>query len=99
VGTGLTTLSYGSNLGFNGGFNDAAYTLTLGLGNLAAGPHTLEFVTSDSSAGWQGGGDESLGVDNLQLTGTLVPEPGSMLLLAVGLVGLAGTARRRSARV
>jgi hypothetical protein len=99
VATGLTTLSYGSNLGFNDTFNDAAYTLTLALGSLAAGPHTLEFVTSSSSEGWQGGTDESLGVDNLQITGTLVPEPGSALLLAVGLAGMVGAARRRAARV
>jgi len=90
---GLTSLSYGSNLGFSG-FNDAAYRLNLNLGNLSAGTHTVSFVAG--GPGWQGGSDESLGVDNLQLNGVAaVPEPASVLLMVAGLGGLGLRARRQ----
>ena len=56
---GLTNLSYGTNLGFSG-FNDAAYTLSLNLGDLSAGTHTFDFIAN--GPGWQGGDDESFAV-------------------------------------
>jgi hypothetical protein len=90
---GLTSLSYGSNLGFNGGFNDAAYGLTLSLGDLAAGTHTISF--SASGPGWQGGDDESLGIDNITIEAAAVPEPAPAALLALGLAGVLLARRRR----
>jgi PEP-CTERM motif len=93
VAAGLTAVSYGSDLGFNSGFNDAAYTITLSLGNLAAGPHTFDFFAS--GPGWQGGSDESFGIDNVLLVGVPVPEPQTYALMLAGLAGLAW--RRRVA--
>jgi len=94
VTPGLVSLSYGSALGFNNDFRDAAYTLTLSLGNLAAGNHTIGFFAS--GPGWQGGGDESWAVDNVQVIGTPVPEPTTSVLLLAGIAALAIRARRRA---
>ena len=91
---GLTTQFYGKNVGFNGGFNDAGYGLTLALGDLGAGTHTIQFTAS--GPGWQGGDDESLGIDNLSITATAVPEPASTTLLLAGLLGVGFMARRRN---
>jgi hypothetical protein len=92
----LVTKAYGVPLGFNSSWLDGAYLLSLSLGNLAAGPHTIDFYAS--GAGWQAGIDESWGIDNVSVTGDLagtqVPEPvtGSLVLTGLGILGLA---RRR----
>lgn len=91
---GLSTLAYNQNLGFNSGWRDAAYTLTLSLGNLSAGIHTLSFKAY--GVGWQGSTDESYGLDNVAITGNAVPEPGSLALAALGLAGLGVLRRRRT---
>ena len=70
---------------------DAAYRLSLNLGNLAPGAHTLEFHAGGD--GWQAGQDESFAIDNLRVSA--VPEPQAALLLALGL-GVVGWARRRA---
>ncbi|SFF78347.1 PEP-CTERM protein-sorting domain-containing protein [Duganella sp. CF458] len=100
VNAHLTTLSYGNQLGFSG-WADQAYTISLNLGNLAAGDHTIEFFASGNL--WQAGEDESWAIDNISLAGEQavppadVPEPMSGALLLGGLGVMALALRRRRA--
>ena len=64
--------------------------------------HTASSVTLmivASGAGWQGGSDESWGVDSFRLTAVTpnghIPEPATVALLGLGLAGLAASRRRR----
>ena len=93
----LVTKAYGVGLGFNS-WNDGAYLLTLGLGNLAAGAHSIKFF---ASGGWQAGFDESWGIDNVLVTGNFsnpIPEPETYALMLAGLGVVAAVARRRRSR-
>lgn len=45
-----------------------------------------------------GGGVQSVGMTSVSLEVSAVPEPGNMMLMLAGVVGLAGLARRRAAR-
>jgi len=108
VDPALTTLSYGSKLAKYGDWNDdwddAAYAVSLSLGQLEAGDHTVSFYAAGPV--WQGGYDESFGLDNIRITslnGTGpgardraadVPEPHTVGLVAIALLCL-GRARRR----
>jgi PEP-CTERM motif len=67
---------------------DPAYTF----GHSAA---TLTFAVKAGGNGWQGGLDEAIGIDNVRVVLSPVPEPGTWALLAAGLVLVAGVARRR----
>lgn len=94
TGPELTLLVFGPNLAV-AGWGDQGYRVSLSLGALAAGAHTIDFFAS--GAGWQGGDDESFAIDNVALDVNIVAdvaEPLSSLLLGLGLVGL-GVARRR----
>lgn len=100
----LIGLSLGpiTDYGFNGGYVDSARDMS-GVPALnyahTASSLTLMFVAG--GVGWQGGSDESWGIDNLNVQlvtrGTDVPEPAALGLLGLGLAGL-GIARKRRAR-
>lgn len=86
-------VSQGSNLGF-GSYADSALDLNFD-SNLtvahSASSVTIEFFASGT--GWQGGDDESFGLENVGVTVRGVPAPGALALF--GLAGL-GARRRRS---
>lgn len=75
----------------NGSWKDYAFDMT-SEGALSI-PHTsstLEIRFFASGSGWQGGDDESWGIDNLKVSVNVVPAPLSLLLMGSGLVGLMG---------
>lgn len=81
-----------ANYGFTG-WPDRAFDMT-GEPALTDIPHTASSVVIEFTAagdGWQGGSDESWGIDNLGVS--VVPAPGAAGLL--GLVTLAAARRRR----
>lgn len=83
-------VSSGSNLGFSG-YVDSVYSISFDVSGPFSDPSTLSFFAS--GGGWQGGTDESWGIDNLKVTAETVnevPEPSSLWLLGAGLLGLAG---------
>lgn len=106
----LTTLSFGSKLAKYGDWNDdwddAAYGVDLLLGEMGAGDHTVSFYASGPV--WQGGYDESFGLDNIRITSLTgggsgahervgeVPEPHTLGLAAIALLCLGAARRRRS---
>lgn len=66
--------------------------------SLAAGTYSLEFLVSDVG---DGSFDSGLLIDNVSLIGTSqpIPEPSTILLLGIGIVGLAGTVVRKRFKV
>jgi hypothetical protein len=70
-------------------------TDTGGSFNLFDNNGTYQLLTSLLNAG---GYADATGSTNLQMTVSVVPEPGALALMAAGLLGLFGVSRRRSPR-
>ena len=64
---------------------------------------TLKLSIRASGAGWQGGDDESWGIDNLTITSLsragAVPEPATWAMMILGFGGVGATVRRRRLRL
>lgn len=80
-------------------YSDALIDMsTAGFLSFAHTGSTLTLGLQARGAGWQGGSDESWGIDSLQISydgqRSEVPVPGTLPLLGIGLAGL-GLARRR----
>jgi hypothetical protein len=101
---GLDLVPGPASLGFSG-FVDRAYDAsTDGALSIAHNASTLTVIFQATGAGWQGGTDESWGMDNLNVVintvtpgGPSIPEPGTLALFGLGLAGLAYTRRRKAA--
>ncbi len=100
----LVGLSLGpiTHYGFNPTWVDAARDMSsVAALNYAHTASSLTLAFYAGGVGWQGGFDESWGIDNLNVQlvtrDTDVPEPAALGLLGLGLAGL-GIARKRRAR-
>jgi hypothetical protein len=109
-GTGNYTPPAGGDIGagtqqrgFNGSWGDQAYNMYLepAFHNIAHTSSSLTVSWFASGGGWQGGLDESWGIENVRVTllggRTDVPEPSTLAFLGAGGAGFIFMWRRRRA--
>ncbi len=98
--TGTPIVDHTANL-YKSHWADSAYNM--GADTTFQGiAHTSSSLTVSwwaNGSGWQGGTDESFAIDNIEVTlnggQNPVPEPSTILLLGVGILGLVGSSRKR----
>ena len=88
-------VSTGTNLAQNGGWTDTVVHYDLLIPHSAA---SFLFAINFGGAGFQGGDDESWGIDNFSLAADTVPEPMTLSLMGAGLAAFAVRRRRRLAK-
>jgi hypothetical protein len=86
-------------LGFSPGWGESAYDMGV-VSALTGIAHTGSSLTVEffaGGAGWQGSIDESFAIENVAVTtnAIAVPAPGTLMLVVLGMVGIAGMGRRR----
>jgi len=90
---GAASASTATNYGFNNVFADQAFNFS-GYAPLTDIAHTASTLTVEFfayGAGWQGGSDESYALENISIStnGVDVPEPSTLAIFALGVLGLA----------
>ena len=88
VGNSLTASINGTTLDLNGALDGTARTLE---GLAAGGTYNYVGVCANSNAGYA----VEHTLDNLQVVGIGLPEPSTLVLLAIGLLGLLAYAWRK----
>lgn len=91
---GPGTIAAQGPFGFNASWNDTVVSYDL---LLPFAGNDFSFAIKAGGPGWQGGNDESWGIDNIRLSAA-VPEPATWALLIAGFGLVGATARRRRAR-
>ncbi len=85
-----TVLSFAGTSVVNPAAGSIFYSYTSDLISLSAGSHTITFETANPGSA----PDRTTFIDDVSLTTSAVPEPSAFILLAAGVVGLLGFARR-----
>ncbi|MFS0737239.1 PEPxxWA-CTERM sorting domain-containing protein [Sphingomonas sp. 1P06PA] len=101
---GATIVSQNGQHGGGIFFSDSIVDMSTAAGlTFAHTASSVTFLAQASGEGWQGGSDESWGIDDLSVTlngvASAVPEPASWALMIGGFGLVGGAMRRRAARV
>lgn len=91
LGPGTVIVENTMNLGYYSGWVDSARAVSVTFAHSAANA-SLSFLFPNS----EGGTNEAFGIDNVRVSTHPVPEPGSVALMALGLVVLTAVVRRRT---
>jgi hypothetical protein len=96
--SGLTVQAYDGLSNLIGTYNSVCTANYIGSGT-ACGPNELGIVTAPGIVHIliTGGGGNNFTLDDAQFTGSVnsIPEPGTLLMFGSGIIGLAGTLRRK----
>lgn len=92
-GAAALVLGNNTNLTGNSAYSDSIWTISLTNLSHNASSATIEFFADGT--GWDGGMDESFGLDNITVQVTDTPEPASLILSCMALAAMGLVGRRR----